>query len=256
MRILLVEDDASLGEGLRTALRRAAFAVDWLQDGASALVALRDGGIDLMVLDLGLPHMDGIEVIRQARRAGIDTPILVLSARERASDRTLGLDVGADDYLGKPFDVNELLARVRALLRRSSGRAEPTLRVGALELDPARLDVTWRGRIVDLSRREFALLRLLMERVGRPIPRESAQQRLYGWDEDVASNALDVHVHALRRKLDPALIRTLRGVGYALDTAVATAAGQPAATDATCDPETCVGQGAGRSGGQGGSGAA
>jgi two-component system response regulator QseB len=221
MRILLVEDDESLGEGLRTALRRAAYAVDWLRDGASALAAIRDGGFDLVVLDLGLPHVDGIEVIRQARRAGADVPILVLSARERSRDRTLGLDAGADDYLGKPFDVQELLARVRAQLRRSVGRATPLLRVGALELDPVLLAVRWRGRSVDLPRREFALLRLLMEQRGRPITRESAQQRLYGWDEDVASNALDVHVHALRRKLDPALIRTLRGVGYALDEQVA-----------------------------------
>jgi DNA-binding response OmpR family regulator len=223
MRILLVEDDESLGEGLRTALRRAAYAVDWLRDGASALAAIRDGGFDLVVLDLGLPHVDGIEVIRQARRAGANVPILVLSARERSRDRTLGLDAGADDYLGKPFDVQELLARVRAQLRRSVGRATPLLRVGALALDPVQLAVTWRGRAIDLPRREFALLRLLMEQRGRPITRESAQQRLYGWDEDVASNALDVHVHALRRKLDPALIRTLRGVGYALDEQVAQA---------------------------------
>ncbi|TXH76056.1 MAG: response regulator [Lysobacteraceae bacterium] len=223
MRILLVEDDESLGEGLRTALRRAAFSVDWLRDGASALAAIKDGGIDLVVLDLGLPQLDGIAVIRQARLAGADLPILVLSARERASDRTLGLDTGADDYLGKPFDMQELLARVRALLRRNAGRAEPLLRLGALALDPARLDVVWRGKSVDLSRREFALLRLLMEQRGRPISRESAQQRLYGWDEDVASNALDVHVHALRKKLDPGLIRTLRGIGYALDESVAQA---------------------------------
>lgn len=221
MRILLVEDDASLGEGLRTALRRAAYTVDWLRDGASALAAIRDGGVDLVVLDLGLPQMDGIEVIRQARRLGADVPILVLSARERASDRALGLDVGADDYLGKPFDARELLARVRALLRRTGGRADPILRIGALTLDPAGLAVTWRGRMLDLPRREFALLRLLMEQRGRPITRESAQQRLYGWDEDVASNALDVHIHALRKKLDPALIRTLRGIGYALDDKVA-----------------------------------
>lgn len=221
MRILLVEDDVSLGEGLRTALRRAAYTVDWLRDGASALTAIRDGGIDLVVLDLGLPQMDGIEVIRQARRLGADVPILVLSARERASDRALGLDVGADDYLGKPFDARELLARVRALLRRTGGRADPLLRIGALTLDPAQLAVTWRGRMLDLPRREFALLRLLMEQRGRPITRESAQQRLYGWDEDVASNALDVHIHALRKKLDPALIRTLRGIGYALDEKVA-----------------------------------
>ena len=227
MRILLVEDDESLGEGLRTALRRAAYAVDWLRDGASALAAIRDGGFDLVVLDLGLPHIDGIEVIRQARRAGADVPILVLSARERSRDRTLGLDAGADDYLGKPFDVQELLARVRAQQRRSVGRATPLLRFGALELDPVQLSVSWRGRAIDLPRREFALLRLLMEQRGRPITRESAQQRLYGWDEDVASNALDVHVHALRRKLDPALIRTLRGVGYALDEQTAQAVAIP-----------------------------
>jgi two-component system OmpR family response regulator/two-component system response regulator QseB len=217
MRILLVEDDHSLGEGIRTTLKRAAYAVDWLQDGASALSAIAGGGIDLVILDLGLPHMDGIEVIRQSRRAGASVPILVLSARERAADRTLGLDVGADDYLGKPFDSNELLARVRALLRRSAGRVSPRLEFGHLQLDSATLAVTWRGRIIDLPRREFALLRMLMEARGRVISRESVQQGLYGWDEDVASNAIDVHVHQLRRKLHPALIRTLRGVGYALD---------------------------------------
>ena len=171
MRILLVEDDESLGEGIRTALRRAAFTVDWLRDGVSALAAIKDGGIDLVVLDLGLPHMDGMEVIRQSRRAGALMPILVLSARERASDRTLGLDAGADDYLAKPFDTQELLARVRALLRRVGGRATPLLQFGALSLDPARLDVVWRGKSLDLPRREFALLRMLMEQRGRPISR-------------------------------------------------------------------------------------
>ncbi|KAF1721515.1 response regulator transcription factor [Pseudoxanthomonas wuyuanensis] len=225
MRILLVEDDISLGEGIRTALRRAAYTVDWLRDGASALAAIKDGGIDLAVLDLGLPHMDGLEVIRQTRRSGAELPILVLSARERASDRALGLDAGADDYLGKPFDTQELLARVRALLRRSGGRAVPVLELGELALDPASLSVTWRGKQLDLPRREFALLRLLMEQRGRPISRDSAQQRLYGWDEDVASNAIDVHIHALRKKLDPALIRTLRGIGYALDERIARPAG-------------------------------
>lgn len=217
MRILLVEDDPSLGEGLRTALRRAAYAVDWLQDGASALAAIRAGGIDLVVLDLGLPRKDGLEVIREDRRAGATVPILVLSARERAADRMLGLDLGADDYVGKPFDNGELLARVRALLRRSSGQASPTLAFAGLALDPASLTVTWQGRVVDLPRREVALLRLLMEHPGRIVSRETAQQRLYGWDEDVASNAVDVHVHHLRKRLHPALIRTVRGVGYALD---------------------------------------
>lgn len=224
MRILLVEDDPSLGEGLRTALRRAAYAVDWVLDGSSALTAIRDGGFDLVVLDLGLPRLDGIEVIRAVRKRGMMVPILVLSARERAADRTLGLDAGADDYLGKPFDPAELLARVRALLRRSAGHAATTLGVGQLELDPAAMSVHWRGRVVDLPRREFALLRLLAEAPGRILERDAVQQRLYGWDEDVASNAIDVHVHHLRRKLDPALIRTVRGVGFALDTAVAAGA--------------------------------
>lgn len=218
MRILLAEDDASLGEGIRTALRRAAYAVDWVQDGASALTAIGDGDIDLVVLDLGLPRIDGLDVIRKVRASGQDVPILILSARERASDRTLGLDVGADDYLGKPFDTPELLARVRALLRRSAGRASPTLEAGALSLDPARLTAIWRGHTLDLTRREFALLRLLMEQRGRPLGRETIQQHLYGWDEDVASNAVDVHVHQLRRKLDPGIIRTVRGIGYALGT--------------------------------------
>lgn len=142
MRILLAEDDISLGEGIQTALKRAAFTVDWVKDGPGALAAISDGDIDLVVLDLGLPRVDGIEVIRQVRAAGGSVPILVLSARERSSDRTLGLDVGADDYLGKPFDTAELLARVRAMLRRSVGRAQPTLESGALRLDPARLAAT------------------------------------------------------------------------------------------------------------------
>ncbi|WP_447594291.1 response regulator [Stenotrophomonas rhizophila] len=224
MRILLAEDDASLGEGIRTALRRAAYAVDWVQDGANALTAIGDGDIDLVILDLGLPRLDGIEVIRKVRAAGADVPILVLSARERAADRTLGLDVGADDYLGKPFDTPELLARVRALLRRSAGRARPTLEAGPLSLDPAGLTAIWKGHTLDLTRREFALLRLLMEQHGRPLGRETIQQHLYGWDEDVASNAVDVHVHQLRRKLDPGIIRTVRGIGYALGDPADTAA--------------------------------
>ncbi|QNN78167.1 response regulator transcription factor [Pseudoxanthomonas mexicana] len=220
MRILLVEDDLSLGEGIRTALRRGAFAVDWVQDGASGLLALRGGGFDLVVLDLGLPRMDGIEVIRQLRAAGDTVPVLVLSARERPADRTLGLDVGADDYLGKPFDTAELLARVRALIRRSAGRANPTLESGPLRLDPATLTASWKGRPLDLTRREFALLRVLMEQRGRPMARDAIQRHLYGWDADVASNAVDVHVHQLRRKLEPGIIRTVRGLGYALGDAV------------------------------------
>ncbi|MBL8257654.1 MAG: response regulator transcription factor [Pseudoxanthomonas mexicana] len=216
MRILLVEDDLSLGEGICAALRRGAFAIDWVQDGASGLAAIRDGGFDLAILDLGLPRMDGIEVIRQIRGMGHPIPILVLSARERPADRTLGLDVGADDYIGKPFDTAELLARVRALIRRSAGRAQPNLEAGPLRLDPATLTATWQGRALGLTRREFSLLRLLMEQRGRPMARDAIQQHLYGWNEDVASNAVDVHVHALRRKLDAGVIRTVRGIGYAL----------------------------------------
>ncbi|AEQ97695.1 two-component system response regulator protein [Xanthomonas oryzae pv. oryzicola BLS256] len=175
MRILLVEDDLSLGEGIRTALRRAAYAVDWVHNGVSALMALQEQTMDLVILDLGLPRMDGIAVIRTARARAVDTPILVLSARERAADRALGLDVGAEDYLGKPFDTNELLARTRALLRRSAGRAQPALQASALRLDPAGMSVRWHGRDLDLARREFALLWLLMEQCGRPIGRERIQ---------------------------------------------------------------------------------
>ena len=175
---------------------------------------------DLVVLDLGLPRMDGFEVIRQLRAAGDAVPVLVLSARERPADRTLGLDVGADDYLGKPFDTAELLARVRALIRRSAGRANPTLESGPLRLDPATLTARWKGRPLDLTRREFALLRVLMEQRGRPMARDAIQRHLYGWDADVASNAVDVHVHQLRRKLEPGIIRTVRGLGYALGDAV------------------------------------
>ena len=216
MRILLVEDDMSLGEGIRTALRRGAFAVDWIHDGGAALRIAQQDEFDLIMLDLGLPHVDGIEVIRQLRNRGNRVPILVLSARERPADRTLGLDVGADDYLGKPFDTSELLARVRALIRRSSGRANPVIENRALRLNPATLEATWRGRNLDLTRREFAFLRLLMEQHGRPLARETIQMHLYGWDEDVASNAVDVHVHQLRRKLEPDVIRTVRGIGYTL----------------------------------------
>jgi two-component system OmpR family response regulator/two-component system response regulator QseB len=216
MRILLVEDDPLLGDGIQTALRRAMLTVDWLHDGASALAALRAGGIDVVVLDLGLPRMDGVAVIRAARAAGVTTPILVLTARDRVAERVGALDLGADDFLGKPFDPDELLARIRALHRRSLGQAQPVVGHGPLLLDPANFSVHWQGRPVDLPRREFALLRVLLEQHGRIVTRDALQQSLYGWDDDVASNSLEVHVHHLRRKLDPTLIRTVRGVGYTL----------------------------------------
>lgn len=218
MRILLVEDDESLGEGIRTALRRAAFSVDWLRDGASALAAIKDGGIDLVVLDLGLPHMDGMEVIRQARRTGADLPILVLSARERASDRTLGLDAGADDYLGKPFDTQELLARVRALLRRSEPGSGPPLSYAGLTLTPATRAVARGERPIALSPREFELLSYLMRHPRQVLPRERILEAV--WGVDGSDEALDVYIGYLRAKLEaggePRLIQTVRGVGYQL----------------------------------------
>jgi DNA-binding response OmpR family regulator len=218
MRILLVEDDLLLGEGIQTSLRRAGLTVDWLTDGSAALAAVRSGGIDVVVLDLGLPRMDGLQVIRSARAADLRTPILVLTARDRVADRVQALDLGADDFLGKPFDPDELLARIRALHRRATGQGQVQHLLGRapLLLDPASFDVRWRGRPVDLPRREFALLRALLEAEGRIVSRDVLQQRLYGWDDDVASNSLEVHVHHLRRKLDPGLIRTVRGVGYSL----------------------------------------
>lgn len=216
MRVLLVEDDPLLGEGIQTSLRLAAVAADWLQDGVAALAALRAGGFDVAILDLGLPRLDGLSVIRAARAESIATPLLVLTARDRVADRVQALDLGADDYLCKPFDPSELLARLRALHRRQSGQVQTTIGREPLVLDPTNFSVRWHGRPVDLPRREFALLRALLEHEGRIVGRDALQQKLYGWDEDVSSNSLEVHIHHLRRKFDPALIRTVRGVGYSL----------------------------------------
>ncbi len=217
MRLILVEDDPLLGEGLQTALRRAGYTVDWLQDGRQALAAARQGGFALMVLDLGLPGLDGIEVIRAARQAGADAPILVLTARDRVQDRVEALDAGADDFLGKPFDPAELQARLRALLRRRGAPADNGgIAFAGIRLDPEHFAAEVDGQAVDLPRREFALLRTLVEHRGRVVSRDRLQQALYGWDEDVASNTVEVHVHHLRRKIGSERIRTVRGVGYAL----------------------------------------
>lgn len=217
MRILLVEDDAGLGQGIRTALKPEGYTVDWLRDGRSALHALTHESFDLAVLDLGLPRMDGLEVLRQLRAAANPVPVLVLTARDATADRIAGLDAGADDYLIKPFDVSELKARLRALLRRSFNRPQPALEYDGISLDPASQTVTWRGQPVSLQRKEFILLHELIAQPGRVLTRDKLQQVLYGWGEEVESNAIEVHIHHLRRKFTPELIRTVRGVGYLVD---------------------------------------
>lgn len=217
MRILLVEDDAALGEGIRVALKPEAYLVDWVQDGAGALHALTHEDFALAVLDLGLPRMDGLEVLQRLRAAANAVPVLVLTARDATSDRIAGLDAGADDYLVKPFDVDELKARIRAPLRRSANRAQPVLHHREVLLDPVNQQVSYRGQPVALQRKEFLLLHELLAQPGRVLTRDRLQQALYGWGEEAESNTLEVHIHHLRRKLFPELIRTVRGVGYLVD---------------------------------------
>ena len=217
MRILLVEDDRALGEGIRTALKPEGYTVDWLQDGASALHALNHESFELVILDLGLPRLDGLELLKRLRAAGNPVPVLVLTARDATSDRIAGLDAGADDYLVKPFDVAELEARLRALLRRSFNRPEPVLEYRGILLDPVNQQVSYQGTPINLPRKEFVLLHELLAQPGRVLTRDRLQQVLYGWDEDVESNALEVHIHHLRKKFFPELIRTVRGVGYLVD---------------------------------------
>jgi two-component system response regulator QseB len=216
MRLLLVEDDRMLGAGLQAGLRQKGWAVDWVRDGELADEALRGEPYDVVLLDLGLPGRGGLEVLRAMRRRGSSVPVLILTAQDAVSDRVTGLDAGADDYLVKPFDLDEVAARVRALHRRSGGRAGPRLELGALSMDPAAHEVTLDGVPVPLSAREFALLQALLERPGRPLSRAQLEERLYGWGEEVESNAVEVHVHALRKKLGAHWIRTLRGVGYVI----------------------------------------
>jgi DNA-binding response OmpR family regulator len=216
MRILLVEDDLMIGESLRQGLHGEGFAVDWAQDGRGAELAMETTSYTLALLDLGLPKKDGLAVLRDWRQRGLTVPVLILTARDAVPDRVKGLDSGADDYLVKPFDLTELLARIRALLRRREGRARELIESGALRLDPVTHAVEYRGQPVALSAREFALLRALLETPGAVLSREQLEDRLYGWGEEVESNAVEVHIHHLRRKLGPEVIRTVRGVGYRL----------------------------------------
>jgi len=218
MRILLVEDDPSLASGIRLALKPEHYTVDHLSDGAIALNALTEGEpFDAVILDLGLPRMDGMEVLNAVRRHGSQVPILVLTARDAVDDRIAGLDAGADDYLTKPFEVAELKARLRALLRRSQGQISSILSCRGIRLDPHTFNVSYQGQDVSLSRRELTLLQEFMSHPGRVFTRDTLTRLVYGWDEDVESNAIEVHIHHLRRKLFTDVIRTVRGIGYVMD---------------------------------------
>lgn len=216
MRLLLVEDDRMIGESVVDGLTQDGYAVDWARDGNAAESALAAHDYAAVLLDLGLPRRDGLEVLRKLRARGSDVPVLVITARDAISDRIRGLDAGADDYLVKPFDLDELAARVRALSRRAAGRAQPIVEHGPVTLNPATREVTVHGRTVSLSAREFALLEALTSHPGVVLSRAQLEQRLYGWEEEVSSNAIEVHIHNLRRKLGADVIRSERGVGYTI----------------------------------------
>ncbi|EHY31641.1 MAG: response regulator [Sutterella parvirubra] len=218
MRILIVEDDDMIGESVVAGLESEDYAVDWVRDGNSALIALKTTPFSLVVLDLGLPGKDGLKVLQEMRARRMSTPVLVTTARDTVEDRIKGLDAGADDYLIKPYDLDELSARVRALLRRSAGRAEPLIVRGDLVIAPDTRKVTYRGKDVILSSKEYALLVALAEREGVVWSRTQLEEKLYNWDNTVGSNAIEVHIHHLRKKLSDGAIKTVRGVGYLLET--------------------------------------
>jgi DNA-binding response OmpR family regulator len=217
MRILLVEDDELLGDGLAAGLRHCGYKVDWLQDGEAARTALATEDYAALVLDLGLPRLDGMTLLRGLRAAGNAIPVLILTARDSTWDKVGGLDGGADDYLVKPVDLDELAARLRALARRSTVTRAPLLQVRELELDPAARRVRLRGQLVEVSAKEFVILEMLMRNVGKVISRAQLESALYGWGEGVESNVVEVHIHHLRRKIGTDLIRTVRSVGYLIE---------------------------------------
>ena len=218
MRILLVEDDQMIGEGVVDGLKSEGYAVDWVQDGESALIALRTTSFSLVILDLGIPGKDGLGVLHDIRAQRMSIPVLITTARDTVQDRIKGLDTGADDYLIKPFDLDELSARIRALLRRSVGRSEPTIERGRLTIRPETREVFYKDEPVLLSSKEYALLVALADRPGVVLSRGQLEEKLYNWDSTVGSNAIEVHIHHLRKKLSDDSIKTVRGVGYLLET--------------------------------------
>jgi two-component system response regulator QseB len=216
MRILLAEDDTMLGSGIERGLRMAGFTLDWVRNGNSAQTALRTQPYDVVLLDIGLPGKDGLELLQWMRQEDLGVAVLVVSARDSVSDRIAGLNLGADDYLPKPFDLDELIARIHAVGRRRSGRSQPEMRLGPLQLNPLRREALLDNLPLSLSAREYDILLALMERPGTVLSRAQLENRLYGWEDEVASNTIEVHLHHLRRKLGIAWIKNVRGVGYKL----------------------------------------
>ena len=214
MRLLLIEDDTMIGEAVRKALRLEGFTVDWMRDGRSGETALDQPVHDIVLLDLGLPGKEGLEVLKSIRRKGNRVPVLILTARDAVPDRVAGLNAGADDYLVKPYDIDELVARIHALLRRQSGRAEAVIVHGALTIDPGAHSATLDGKPLTLSAREYALLLALLERPGTVLSISQLEDKIYGWDDEVGSNTIEVYIHSLRKKLGTDFIKNVRGVGY------------------------------------------
>ena len=214
MKILLIEDDRMIGWGLRRGLSDEGFTVDWLDDGDAAMVVCSENSYDAAILDLGLPNRDGIKVLAELRHQGNTLPIVVLTARESVADRVKGLNAGADDYLCKPFDFDELVARLRAVMRRRSGQAAPVLDYREVSLNPLTRRVAFKGQLVSLSAKEFSLLEIFLQRLGVVLTREQLREKLYGWEDDVESNTVEVYIHALRRKLGHDYIENVRSIGY------------------------------------------